>query len=171
MRWRIVWVALWVAAGCGGAASDDKPRGTSSRGDEGVNPLASPSVAPNEAVGAAARPDGPAYSVAIEGWEGPVGEEGYVLVAVTAEGGHKINREYPQRVQLRDGGPDLELPLRRVGLSDAQLEGEERLVFTLPAVPKRVGQHQLRGEIKLSVCAKGQCRTATEPLVARVTAQ
>ena len=85
--------------------------------------------------------------------------------------GHKINKEYPQRVQLEDGGKALELPLRRAEMSDAQLEGDHRLVFTLPATPKVAGEHRMKGKLKLSVCSGDQCRTATEILDARVTAQ
>lgn len=113
----------------------------------------------------------PPYAVDVKGWEGPVGEEGYVIVSVVAKDGHKINEEYPQRVYLDDGGKALELPLRRVEMKDAQLDGEGTLVFTLPATPKVAGEHRMKGKIKLSVCSGDQCRTATEPLDAAVTAQ
>lgn len=131
-----------------------------------------PAPAPSAGV-ASARPttSAPPYAVEVEGWEGPVGEEGYVIVSVVAKDGHKINDAYPQRVQLDDGGEALELPLRRVEMKDAQLDGEGRLVFTVPATPKIAGEHRLKGEIRLSVCSGDQCRTAREPLDARVTAQ
>lgn len=113
----------------------------------------------------------PPYAIEVEGWEGPVGEEGYVIVSVVAKDGHKINKDYPQRVHLDDGGAALELPLRRVEMKDAQLDGEGTLVFTLPATPKVAGEHRLKGKIRLSVCSGDLCRTATEPLDAAVTAQ
>lgn len=139
----------------------------------GSAPAPSPATASPTMVAASAVPSAtaPPYAVEVKGWEGPVGEEGYVLVSVVAKNGLKINKDYPQRVQLDDGGAALELPLRKVEMKHAQLDGEGRLVFTLPATPKVVGEHRLKGKLKLSVCSGDLCHTATESLDAPVTAQ
>lgn len=115
--------------------------------------------------------EAPAYALDVDDWEGPVGEEGYVTVAVVAQGDHKINVEYPQRISLDAPPKGLALPVRKLSMDEGQLESEKRLVFTVPATPTEVGAYQLRGTVRLSVCSDAQCKTVKEPVQARIVAQ
>jgi hypothetical protein len=122
-------------------------------------PAAAATVAPNS------------YELEVSGWEGPVGEEGYVMVTITAKGDHHINSSYPQKVKLDAPEAGLALPARELRLADAQLENERRLTYTVPVTPERAGEYLLRGEVHLSVCNEDQCRIDKAPLSARVVAQ
>ena len=120
---------------------------------------------------AAVEPATASYDLDVTSWEGPVGEEGYVLVTITAKGDHHINASYPQKVKLDAPAAGLTLPSRELRLDDAQLEGDKRLVYTVPLSADRVGDYQLRGQVHLSVCSEDQCRIDKAPLTARVVAQ
>ena len=131
-------------------------------------PAASPD-APAIGRGAKAKPSG--YSMDVASWEGPTGEEGYVVVTIEAKAGHKINKEYPHKVTLDEPPKGLKLPLRTMKVADAELDGDKRLVFSIPAVPDEVGDYALNGQVKLSVCNVDTCQMAKEKIAARVVAQ
>ena len=136
--------------------------------DSGSNGAPKPAPSASERAPAQA---GPAYALEVDEWEGPVGEEGYVVVAVAAQSDHKINAKYPQRVDLDAPPKGLDLPLRKLTMAEANLENDKRLVFTVPVVPAEAGTYALKGTVKLSVCNDSQCKTVEEKLQARVTAQ
>jgi hypothetical protein len=112
-----------------------------------------------------------AYRMDVSDWEGPAGEEGYVIVSIKANAGFKINKKYPQKVSLSDPPAGLMVPQRTLKMADAQLQGDRALIFTIPVTAERVGEFDLRGKIKLSVCSESQCRTEKHALHAHVVAQ
>ena len=111
------------------------------------------------------------YRVTVKDWEGPVGEEGYVILTVEAVGAHKINAKYPQRLTLDAPPSGLSLPLRKLKRSDAQMSGEKKLIFTVPATPTKAGAYRIAGKIRLSVCNDAQCLIEKQPFSANITAQ
>ncbi|MEM9695136.1 MAG: hypothetical protein AAGA56_21515 [Myxococcota bacterium] len=131
----------------------------------------SPPSAPAKAIASAPSLGPPPYAVEVDNWEGPVGEEGYITVAVHARRGHKINRDYPQRIEWEAPPAGLELPLPRMGLELADLPTDEQLLFTVPAVATAAGRYPVQGSVRLSVCSASTCKTVREPVRATVTAQ
>ncbi len=111
------------------------------------------------------------YTMEVVGFEGPIGEEGYVVVAVEARDGHKINKEYPFKLVLDQPPAALELPLRTLALADASLDGDRRLTFSVPATARSAGEYTVSGLLRLSVCNDDQCRIEKEQVSARVVAQ
>ena len=113
----------------------------------------------------------PPFEVNVKDWEGPIGEEGQVIVTVKARPGFKINDKYPHKVKL-DAPPDgLSLPVQEIAKKDAQVDGDKSITYTIPATAAKAGQYKLKGVVKLSVCNKEQCRMAKEKMTASVTAQ
>ena len=131
---------------------------------------AAPSTAP-AAEAAAPAPAEASYSMSVENWEGPKGEEGYVVVTIDAKNGHKINADYPHKVSLDTPPAGLKLPLPTMTAKDAERDGDKRLVFSIPMVADEVGEYVLNGTVRLSVCSPDTCRIEKEPLAARIVAQ
>jgi len=111
------------------------------------------------------------YEMTVTSWEGPIGEEGYVVVSIEARDGYKINTEYPQKVVMSEPPEGLSLPLRTLRMEHAERESDQRLVFSVPAVPDRAGEYDLTGIVRLSVCNDDVCKIGKEQLSARVVAQ
>jgi hypothetical protein len=130
-----------------------------------------PTAAPETASPGAKAPKVNGYTMSVTNWEGPTGEEGYVVVTIEAKNGHKINKEYPHKVSLDAPPKGLDLPMRTMKRADAEADGDKRLVFSIPAVPNQAGEYALNGKVKLSVCNDDTCQMAKEKLAARVVAQ
>ncbi len=115
---------------------------------------------------------GPApFDILVESWEGPAGEEGQVVVTVKAKDGYKINDKYPHKVSLESPPAGLDVPLKTIAKKDAQLNGDKSITYTIPATATKVGEYELKGTIRLSVCNEDTCRMAKEPMVASISAQ
>ena len=111
------------------------------------------------------------FVVTITNWEGPTGEEGYILVSLEARDGFHINDKYPQKLTL-DAPPDgLRLPLPVMKLKDAEMESDTRLLFSVPAIADKVGEYTIHATLRLGVCNEDTCRFEKAKLSARVVAQ
>lgn len=129
------------------------------------------STLPAAAPRAAARAAAPPYRLEVRGWEGPVSEEGYLQVGVEVRAPYKINAEYPLRLRFAAPPAGLELPLRELGLAEAERDGERRLSFTVPVIARRAGQYVARASLRLSVCTDQQCRRDERAIEIGVLAQ
>ena len=137
--------------------------------DRTHTPSAEPASATPKSPGADKKADG--YTLTIKDWEGPKDEEGYVVVTVLAKDGHKINENYPHKLSLDEPPKGLKLPMRTMKLADAEVDGEKRLVFSIPTVANADGEFKIAGTLKTSVCTADTCQIAKEKLAARVVAQ
>ena len=145
--------ALMLAAGCSKTDGPQEPP---------VEPAKAPVVA---------APDVEAYRLDVKNWEGPTGEEGYVVVAVDALNGHKINEKYPHKVVIDDAPSGLKLPLQKMTKDDAELDGTKRITYSIPIVGEKAGEYTVNATVKLSVCNDDQCIIQKEKIAARVVAQ
>ena len=123
------------------------------------------------AAGEVAGEQAPPYRLEVHGWEGPVSEEGYLLVVVEARAPFKLNTDYPLRLRFAAPPEGLELPQRRFELSDAQIQQRRRLTFTVPVLAHRAGQYLARATLRLGVCTERQCRRDKRSLEIGVVAQ
>lgn len=137
--------------------------------DRAPAPTAEPAAATPKSPDAKKKEDG--YTLTVKDWEGPKDEEGYVVVTVLAKDGHKINKDYPHKLSLDEPPEGLKLPLRTMKLADAEVDGEKRLVFSIPTVAHADGEFAIAGTLKTSVCNDDTCQIAKEKLAARVVAQ
>jgi len=139
--------------------------------DRAPAPSAEPAAASPQAPDAKAAEKADGYTVTVKDWEGPTGEEGYVVVTVLAKEGNKINKDYPHKLSLDAPPEGLKLPMRTMKLADAEVHGDKRLVFSIPAVAHTDGEFAIAGTLKTSVCNDDTCQIAKKKLAARVVAQ
>jgi hypothetical protein len=132
-----------VAAGCNQSQAAPTPAST------GTAQTPTPAAGP--------RVDAPNYAIEMKA-AGPykAGQEGTVLLTLVSKGDYHINPQYPYRVKLAEGTPNVTYPKPVLQRADGTFE-EKRASFKVPFVAAKAGKATIKGTLSLSVCSEANC--------------
>jgi len=105
------------------------------------------------------------FSISVKNGAAKVGQQGAVVVTVTAASGFKCNDKYPNKIRKLSVSGDAELAATTVRGSIAG----KSIIFNVGVTPKAKGSHAVTGQIRFSICNDSTCHIKKVPLNAKIT--
>jgi hypothetical protein len=105
-----------------------------------------------------------AFGIKVTNGKARLGQEGTVMVTVSAKAGYHCNEKYPHKIKDLSVSAGAELPSKDV----PGVIQDNQVVFKVPVKVVKTGVHTVAGQIRFSVCNASQCLIKKVPLSASV---